>query len=54
MFNDEEEIQKKVLILMHYLQHFHETDDFRFEHIRISLIINVPPYQRKLQFSRFV
>ena len=52
MFSNEEEIKKKVLIMMHYLQHFHETDDFRSEHGWKSLFINVPHYQRKLQLSR--
>ena len=48
MFKSEEEIKKKMLILMHYLQHFHETDDFAFEHGWTSLYINVLHYQRKL------
>ena len=37
---------------MHYLQHFHETDDFESEDSCKLLFINVPHYQRKLQFLR--
>ena len=42
-----------MLVLMHYLQNFHETDDFESEDSCKWLFINVPHYQRKLQFLRF-
>ena len=44
----EDEIKKKMLILMHYLQHFQKTDDFRSKHGWKSLYIKVPHYQPKL------
>ena len=53
IINNEEEIKNKMLALMHYLQHFHETDDFKSEDSCEWLFINVPHYQRKLQFWRF-